>query len=105
MRTTERIRVVDDLRTEVCSRQERVKRWQEVMAMIAIEQGGNADGPAEAWEPLNKACKEALENTEDLQARLVWCEQNFESRRLTPAVVSERRLWDEGAEVKLRGGE
>jgi hypothetical protein len=75
------------------------------MAMIAIEQGGNADGPAEAWEPLNKACKEALENTEDLQARLVWCEQNFESRRLTPAVVSERRLWDEGAEVKLRGGE
>jgi hypothetical protein len=105
MRTTERIHIVDDLRTEVRSRQERAQKWREVMVVVTTEQGESEGKEAEAWEPLNKACKEALENTEELQARLAWCEENFESEKLTPAVVAERRVWDEGAEIELRGGE
>ena len=104
MRTTERIHIVDDLRTEVRSRQERAQKWQEVMAMVATEQSESEGKSAEDWEPLNMACKHALENTEELQARLAWCEQNFESGRLTSAVVAERRVWDEGDEIESRGG-
>lgn len=103
MRTTERIHIVDDLRTEVHARQQRAQKWREVMVMVTTEQGGREDKEAEAWEPLNKACKEALENTEELQDRLAWCEQNFESGKLTPAVVAEQRVWDEGVEIDLRG--
>ena len=106
MRTTERIHMVDDLRTEVRSRQERAQKWKEVMEIVTMEQSTKRETEtAEAWRPLDKACKEALENTEELQARLVWCEQNFESRKLTSTVVAERRVWDEGAEIKLREGE
>lgn len=103
MRTTERIHIIDDLRTEVFSRLERAQKWRGVMEMVATEQGGREGKEAEAWEPLNKACKEALENTEELQDRLAWCEQNFESGKLTPAVVAEQRVWDEGVEIDLRG--
>jgi hypothetical protein len=105
MRTTERIHIVDDLRTEVHLRQQRAQKWTEVMEMVAMGQSESECGTAEAWMPLNKACKEALKNTEELQARLVWCEQNFEAGRLTSAVVAERRVWDEGAEIESRGGE
>ena len=104
MRTTERIHIVDDLRTEVRSRQDKAQKWREVMEMVATEQSESEGGTAEAWMPLNKACKEALKNTEELQARLAWCEQNFESGRLTSAVVAERRVWDEGDEIESRGG-
>lgn len=105
MRTTERIHIVDDLRTEVRSRQVRAQKWRGVMDMVATEQRSSEGAEAGAWEPLSTACKAALENTEELQARLAWCEQNFESERLTPAVVAERRVWDEGAEMELRGDE
>jgi hypothetical protein len=105
MRTTERIHIVDDLRTEVCVRLERAMKWREVMGMAATEQDGSEGKEAEACEPLHKACKEALKITEELQARLVWCEHNFESGKLTPAVVAERRVWDEGTEIKLRDGD
>lgn len=103
MRTTERIHIVDDLRTEVRSRQERAQKWREVMDMVATEQNAGGDKQAEARLSLSTACKEALENTEELQARLAWCEQNFESGKLTPAVITERRVWDEGAEIEYRG--
>lgn len=105
MRTTERIHIVYDLRTEVDSRQDKAQKWREVMDMVATEQSESEGEVAEAWEPLNTACKHALENTEELQARLAWCEQNFESGRLTPAVIAERRVWDEGVEIKLREGQ
>jgi len=105
MRTTERIHIVDDLRTEVRSRQERSQKWREVMGMVAVEQSASEGRSPDVWEALSIACKHALENTEELQARLAWCEQNFESGRLTSAVVAERRVWDEGAEIKLRGEE
>ena len=105
MRSTERIHIVEDLRTEVHSRQERAQKWREVMETVAREQSTSEGKAAEAWEPLRTACQDALENTEELQGRLAWCEQNFESGRLTPAVVAERRVWDEGVEIELRGGE
>lgn len=105
MRTTERIHMVDDLRTEVRSRQERAQKWKEVMEIVTMKQRTSEAETADAWRPLDKACKEALENTEELRSRLVWCEQNFEPRKLTPTVVAERRVWDEGAEIKLREGE
>ena len=104
MRSTERIHIVDDLRTEVHSREERAQKWQEVMEMVAREQSTSEGKASEAWGSLSAACKNALENTEELQARLAWCEQNFESGKLTPAVVAERRVWDEGMEIQLRGG-
>lgn len=105
MRTTERIHIVDDLRTEVRSRLERAQKWRQVMEMVATELSAGEGKKAEAWESLIAACEEALKNTEELRARLVWCEQNFESRKLTPAVLAERRVWDEGAEIELRGRE
>lgn len=103
MRTTERIHIVDELRTEVHSRQERAKKWREVIEMVPTEQGGSEGEETEAWESLHKVCKEALKITEELQARLAWCEQNFEPGKLTPAVVAEWRVWDEGAEIEFRG--
>jgi len=105
MRTTERIHIIDDLRTEVRSRQERAQKWREVMNMAAAEQSASEGKVADVWEPLSTACKEALKNTEELQARLAWCERNFEPGKLTPAVIAERRVWDEGAEIELRGEE
>ena len=68
--------------------------------MVATEQRSSEGAEAGAWEPLSTACKAALENTEELQARLAWCEQNFESERLTPAVVAERRV----VGLRLAGG-
>lgn len=105
MRTTERVHIVDDLRTEVRLRQEKAQKWREVMAMVAAEQSASEGKVADVWEPLSTACKEALKNTVELQARFAWCERNFESGKLTPAVVAERRVWDEGAEIELRGEE
>lgn len=105
MRATERIHIVDDLRTEVRSRQERAQKWREVMEMVASEQSTSDGKVAEEWELLNTACKEALKNTAELLARLAWCERDFESGRLTPAVIAGRRVWDEGAEIELRGKE
>lgn len=75
------------------------------MKMVAAKQGSSEGQAPGAWKLLSTACKEALENTEELQARLAWCEQNFESGMLTPAMVAERRVWDEGAEMELRGEE
>jgi hypothetical protein len=105
MRTLERIHIVEDLRTDVRLRQERAQKWREVLAMVTVEQGVGEGRAAEDWELLKTACKEALDNTEQLQARLTWCEQNFEAGRLTPGVVAERRVWDEGAEIEARGGD
>ncbi|GAB7333607.1 hypothetical protein MBLNU13_g05175t1 [Cladosporium sp. NU13] len=103
MRTTERIHIVDDMRTEVHSRQEKAQKWREVMEMVATEQSVSESKATEEWESLKTACKEALKNTVELQARLPWCERNFESGKLTPAVIAERRVWDKGAEIELRG--
>ena len=102
MGTTERIHIVDDLRAEVRSRQESAQKWREVMEMVASEQSASDGKVAEEWELLNTACKEALKNTAELLARLAWCERDFEAGRLTPAVIAERRVWEEGAEVELR---
>ena len=73
------------------------------MAMVAAKQSTYEGRAAEDWERLKTACKEALDNTEQLQARLTWCEQNFESARLTPGVIAQQRVWDEGAEIASRG--
>ena len=105
MRTTERIHIVDDLRTEVHSRQQRAQKWREVMEMVATELSASEGKAAEEWVRLNTACEEALKNTVELLARLAWCERNFESRELTSAVVAERRAWDEGAETEMHGEE
>jgi hypothetical protein len=73
--------------------------------MVATEQRACEGNATEEWELLSAACKEALKNAEELKARLAWCEENFESGKLTPAVIAERRVWDEGTEIELRGEE
>lgn len=98
-RTMERIHMVEDLRQDVGLRGERAQKWREVMAMAATEQGIGDDGTSEAWEKLSAACQQALKSTEQLQARLKWCEQHFEAGKLTPVVVAGQRVWYEGAEV------
>lgn len=96
--------MVEDLRQDVGLRLGRAGKWQEVMAMADSEQGTGDDGTSEAWEKLRAACQEALENTEQLQARLKWCEQNFEAGKLTPVVVAGQRVWYEGgSQEKERG--
>lgn len=75
------------------------------MEMVAAEPTAGEGKAAEELESLNTAFKEASKNTVELLARLAWCERNFESGMLTPAVVAERRVWDEGAEIELRGEE
>lgn len=98
MGAVERKDFVEDLREDVCLRQERAQEWRRVLAMLAIERNISEGKAEEAWEPLEKACKHALENTEQMQDRLVWCEHNFESDGLTPVAVAKRRVWDEAAE-------
>lgn len=98
-RTMERIHIVEDLRKDVDLRWERARKWRDVMAMAAMEQGIGDNGRSAMWEELRTACQKALENTEQLQARLKWCEQNFEAGKLTPVVVAEQRVWYEGAEI------
>jgi hypothetical protein len=105
LRSTVRIHIVDDLRTELRSRQESAQKWREVLEMVAAEQSAGEGKVAEEWEPLKTACKEASKNTVELLARLAWCERNFELGKLTPAVIAERRVWDEGEEIELHGEE
>jgi hypothetical protein len=67
--------------------------------MAAAERGSAEIATAEAWEKLGTACQRALENTQLLQDRLLWCERNVEMGKLTLAAAAERRVWDEGAEI------
>jgi hypothetical protein len=99
MRTAERIHIVDDLRKDMRLRQEKSRKWREVMVVAATERDTVESATPEAWEKLGTACQLALENTEQLQARLLWCEQNVEAGKLTLAAATERRVWDEGAEI------
>jgi hypothetical protein len=105
MRTTERIHIVDDLRKDVHVRQEKSRKWREVMAMAAVERDSAEFATPEAWEKLGTACQRALENTQLLQERLLWCERNVEMGRLTLAAAAERRVWDEGAELGSQSAE
>lgn len=99
MPATERRDIVEDLRKDVCLRQARAQKWRHMMAILAAEQSTTECKDKEAWETLDSACKYALQNTEQLQARLVWCEQNFESVELEHAVAAKQRAWDDGAET------
>jgi hypothetical protein len=99
MRTIERIHIVDDLRKDVHVRQEKSRKWREVMAMAGAERESAEFATPEAWEKLGTACQRALENTHELQERLLWCERNVEMGKLTLAAAAERRVWDEGAEI------
>jgi hypothetical protein len=106
MRTTERIHIVDDLRKDVHARQQKSRKWREVMAMAAAERDDIAESATQgAWEKLENACQRALENTQLLQERLLWCKRNVEMGKLTLAAAAERRVWDEGAKIGSQGDE
>lgn len=88
--TIERNDMVKDLREDVELRVERTRKYREVMAMAASQQV--------AWEKLRVACEQAVENSDELEERLMWCEEDFEAGELTAVVAAGEQVLDGGAE-------
>lgn len=106
MRSLDRVQFVGELRQDLYLRQAKARKCEEILKMIAATQNsgdGECEGEGEDWQTLNAACQRALENTEQLEARLVWCEENFETGKLTSP---ELRIWGGGeVEIDLEEGE
>ena len=111
MHTADRIQFVDELRQDLYLRRLKARKCDQILAMIAaFEWDTLADGEGgtlEDWEGLAAACRWALENTELLEERLEWCEENFETGISTLSeTTAERRVWGEGrADVGFEGEE
>lgn len=104
MRSLERVQFVGELRGDLYLRRAKTRKCEEILAMITTIQStgggegeGKGQGVEEDWQVLEAACQRALENAEQLEERLVWCEENFETGKLT---TPELRMWG-GATVDI----